>query len=317
MIGLEGVSASARYYILITLVIVATMSTKAMSTTSMSTGFITGGVMAAEPASGSAGNSSMLKASTSKASRQGAIRSIPFEKLDEKARAKVQSVLANVSVYRRMPVRVVDCDPDLYLFLVRHPDVLVNIWEVMKLSKVKLRELDDKRFKVNETGGTLATVEFLYQSHDLHIVYAEGTYEGPLFARPVKGNCLMILRTGYVREPDGRYYITNRLDSFLNVQHFGAELLAKIFTPLTGNVADSNFSQTVAFAGSLSRTAEVNKRGVQRLASRLEHVQPAVRNRFAELAALVSRRSEEYSLKPRAKAPQVVSFSTSTENKRR
>jgi len=252
----------------------------------------------------------MLKASTSKESRQSAIRSIPFEKLDDEGRAKVQSVLSKVSVYRRMPVRVVDCDPDLYLFLVRHPDVMVNIWEVLDLSNLKLKELEQERYQVQETGGTLATVEFLYKSHDLHIVYAEGTYEGPLFAKPVKGSCLMLLRTGYVREPDGRYYITNRLDSFLSVKHMGAELLAKVFNPLTGKVADMNFIQTVAFAGSLSRTAEVNNQGMQRLAGRLERVQPQVRNRFAQLSDLVSRRATELSLKQPNGGPRVVSFTT-------
>ena len=93
-------------------------------------------------------------------------------------------------------------------------------------------------------------------------------------------------------------------------------MLAKIFTPLTGKVADANFCQTVAFVGSLSRTAEVNKRGMQRLAGRLERVQPDVRKRFAELAGLVARRSDEYSLKPPAAAPQVVSFSASSNDAR-
>jgi len=259
--------------------------------------------------------SSILEASTSEASRRSAVASIPFEKLDDQARAKVQAVLSNISVYRRMPVRVVDCDPDLYLFLVRHPDVVVNIWEVLKLSKMKLSELDANRFQVTEPNSTSVTLEFLYQSHDIHLVYAEGTYNGPLLSQPVKGSCLMVLRTGYVRETDGRHYVTTRLDSFLNVEHMGAELLAKLFQPLTGKIADANFCQTVAFAGSLSRTAELNSSGVRRLAGRLEHVQPAVRKRFAELADLVAQRSSRYSLRRRSATSQVVSLSAKAERR--
>ncbi len=264
------------------------------------------------PSGKSKARASMLKASSSEASRQSAVASIPFEKLDDQARAKVQAVLANISVYRRMPVRVVDCDPDLYLFLLRHPDVVVNIWEVLKLSKMKLSELDASRFQITESGGTSATLEFLYQSHDIHLVYAQGSYNSPLLSQPVKGSCLMVVRTGYVRETDGRYYVTTRLDSFLNLEHAGAELLAKLFQPLTGKVADSNFCQTVAFAGSLSRTAELNSDGVRRLAGRLEHVQPAVRSRFAELADLVAQRSARYSLQRRSATPQVVTLSAKT-----
>ena len=47
----------------------------------------------------------------------------------------------------------------------------------------------------------------------------------------------------------------------------------------------------MAFLGSLSRTTEVNSRGVQRLATQLTHVQPEVRARFSEVAADVAQKS--------------------------
>ena len=67
-----------------------------------------------------------LKAFSNRAARQSALRSIPFDKLDPQSRAKVTSVLSDVSFFRRMPVQVIQCDPDLYLFLVEHPDV--EVW---------------------------------------------------------------------------------------------------------------------------------------------------------------------------------------------
>lgn len=225
------------------------------------------------------------RATTSLAARRSAEQSIPIERLDAAARAKVRSVLSHTSVFRRLPVHVVDCDPEMYLFLVRHPDVVVNIWEVLKLSNLKLRQVGPGRYRVTEKSGTTADVEFLYRSHDTHVIYARFNYEGKLFIQPVQGQCLLVLKTGYVRETDGRYYITTRLDTFLHVEQVGAELLAKTFHPWMGKTADRNFVQSVAFLGSLSKTAEVNSGGVQRLAARLIHVQPEVRSELAELAA--------------------------------
>ena len=69
-----------------------------------------------------------------------AIRSIPTSKLDAAGRVKVAAVLNNVTLYRRMPIRAVPCDPDLHLFLIRHPDVIVNIWEVLGVAQLKLRQ---------------------------------------------------------------------------------------------------------------------------------------------------------------------------------
>ena len=232
--------------------------------------------------------SNPLEASTSETARQDAIRSIPLDQLAVEDRVKVESVLSTVSIFRRMPVKVVDCNPDLYLFLVRHPDVVVNIWELMRLSRLQLRQIDENLFQITEPAGTVAKFGFVYRSHDTHVFYGEGKYEGPLMTRPVKGRGVLVLKCGYVRQPNGRYYVTSRLDSFLTIEPAAAELLGKTVSPLMGKTADNNFIQTVGFVGSLSRTAEVNSRGVQRLAGQLTHVKPEVRSQFAALAANVS-----------------------------
>ena len=75
-------------------------------------------------------------------------------------------------------VKVIDCNPDLYLFLVRHPDVVVNIWELMKLSRLQLRQVDENLFQIAEPAGTVAQFSFVYRSHDLHVLYGEGNMKG-------------------------------------------------------------------------------------------------------------------------------------------
>jgi len=200
-------------------------------------------------------------------------------------------VLSNVSIYRRLPIRMVSCDPDLYLFLVRHPDTVVNIWEILGVSQIQLRQVDIDTFHVAESEGTSATLEYLYHSNELQIVYGKWTYTGPLLARRVTGSCLAILKTGYRKDSDGKYYITSRLDGFVSVDSGGGELLARALQPLVVKNADNNFIQTVAFLGSMSKTAEVNLGGVQRLAARLSHVQPETRQQLSEVAASVARRA--------------------------
>lgn len=234
---------------------------------------------------------SLSTADTSNSTRQEALKSIPLDKLDPADRAKVVSVLSNVSVFRRMPLKVIDCDPDMYLFLVRHPDVVVNIWELLKISNLRMRQTGEGRFTLSESVGATISLKFVHQSHDTHILYGEGTYRGPLLIRPVIGRGVLVLKTGYVRETNGRYYITNRLDCFLHVEPVGAELLTKTVSPLVGKTADNNFLQIAAFLGSISRTAEVNSSSIRALALKLEGVRPKVRAQLAILAEGVSRKS--------------------------
>jgi len=237
------------------------------------------------PATWAAGPASNpFQATNSDDARQAAIQSIPMDRFDAATQSKVRGVLNSVTVFRRLPVRIIDCDPDLYLFLVRHPDVVVNIWEALGATQVQLRQQGEGFYRLSDTGGTQGFAQMLYDSPTMHVFYSEGTYKGPLAPRPVHGRCLLLLRSGYVREADGRSYITTRLESFLSIDPGAIELLTKTFEPLVGKIADANFTQTVTFVGNLSRTAEANPRGVQRLSTRLAHVQPEHRQRLAELA---------------------------------
>jgi hypothetical protein len=73
--------------------------------------------------------------------------------------------------------------------------------------------------------------------------------------------------------------------------------VAKAIHPLLGFTADNNFTQTVAFVSSLSRTTELNPRGIERLASQLRSVQPDVRDQFAALAKDVSEKPAAVALR--------------------
>lgn len=248
------------------------------------------------------GKSDPLGPKISAEAKASAIRSIPMDLLEPAARAKVEAVLADTAMFRRMPIRVVPCDPDMYLFLVRHPDVVVNIWEVLEMSNLAMKQTGPNTYDLVDNAGTEGTVEFLYQSADTHILLSEGRYHGPLIKKPITGRSIVILKSGYVREPDGRYYVTSRLDAFLQVDHEGLELLTKTIHPLLGNVADLNFTQTVAFVGSLSKTAEVDPDGMRRLAGQLKNVTPEVAGQFAQISDQVAIKAAQEPVPPTREA---------------
>ncbi len=232
-----------------------------------------------------------LKASSSRAAQEEARQSLPSEKLDAEAQAKIDTVLANVSLFRRLPVRVIQCDPDFYLLLVRHPDIVVNIWRLLGVTRMSLEQTGPCTFRVTDGTGTVGTLEYLYRSPDTEVVYAEGSYEGPLFGKKIHCKTLAILKSGYVLEADGRSYIISRLDTFMNVENLGAEILTKTFQPLVCRAADINFTQTAGFVGSLSRTAELNPTGLQRLSGKLVRVPADVRQEFAQATERVAQRA--------------------------
>jgi hypothetical protein len=237
---------------------------------------------------------SSSKASTSAAARADAAKSIPLDRIDEQHRAAVAKAVKNAGIFRRMPVSTVDCDPDLYLFLVRNPEVIVNIWQVMNVTTVTTDRVKPGQYRASDGAGTSCTIEYVYSSPDTQVIVADGAYSGPLFLRPVKARCVMVLKSAYAKEKDGRTYVTSRMDTFIDLDSAGVELLARTVQPLVGRAADHNFTETSNFIGALSRASERNKPGVERLTKKLTKIDGKVRDEFLKLAqAIPDARDEE------------------------
>jgi len=234
---------------------------------------------------------SPYEATSSRSARDEAIRSIPFDQLTQETAASLSSVVNKPSIYRRMPLEVINSDPDMYLFLVRYPEVVVNIWRVMGITQCTTKRTGPYSLVGSDGLGTDCSVELVYGTPDMHIIYAEGTYQGGLFKRKVKGRCVIVLRSGFSRDNDNRTLVSNQLDMFLQIDNVGLDILAKTLNPLVIKTADYNFVQSAQFLGRISDLSETNGPGVQRLSSKLTEVDPAVSARFSDLAGIVYQRA--------------------------
>ncbi|MHB8972424.1 MAG: hypothetical protein ACYC3X_20930 [Pirellulaceae bacterium] len=229
--------------------------------------------------------------STSRGAREEALRDIPFANLQEPLRSKIQKIVSKPTIYRRMPIEVVPCDPELYVFLVRYPEIVVNMWQLMGVTKVTMKRTGSYAYDAQDGAGTSSQVELVYGTREKHLFLAEGYYEGPLLPRRVTGRCALLLQAAYSRNAEQLDYVSNRLDVFVQLDNVGAEIVAKTLHPLMGKTADSNFGETVRFLGQVSHVAESNGTGVQRLVTRLNNVDPTVRTRFLQIATTLNQRA--------------------------
>jgi hypothetical protein len=229
------------------------------------------------------------EASTTRASKDDALRSIPWNKLNQPTQEKLSEVVSRPSIFRRLPVKVIDCEPEMFIFLVRYPEVVVNIWEIMGVSNVNIRRTGDYTFTAADTGGTNCNVELVYGSPNMHILYADAVYDGNLLTGKVRGKCVLVLRSEY-SQADGRTVVTSRMDMFVKVDSVGADLIARTLQPMIGKSADVNFTETADFISRVSVASQSNQNGVSQLASQLENCTPAVKNKFAEVSVAVHNR---------------------------
>lgn len=244
--------------------------------------------------------SAALLATGSKVARDEATRAIPYRSLDLHEQQLVHEIVSNASLYRRMPTRVIDCDPEVFNFLGQHPQVVTEIWKLMGVCQIDLTRTGPSTFRATDSAGTTGTIRILSAQYgeggrSTVLAYADGTYHGAPFARPVTARSILLLRSGTTIETNGRPFVTARLDSFMVVDRMGAELIAKTVQPLLAKTADHNFVETMKFVSTFSHTAERNPAGMQRLADQLAALDDATRAGMARTCQATAARYQRLS----------------------
>ena len=232
-------------------------------------------------------------ADTSTRSREEALRVLPLNQLTAESRRKILAVCESPSIYRRLPQKTVDCDPEVYRFLIRNPEVVVGIWQLMGVSNMTAERIAPYSWKGDDGTGTKCDVELIYGTDDLHVMYSDGYYEGSVLKRQITGRCVLILQSGYGLDSNRRSLVGSRLDVFLQLDNVGADLIARTLAPWVGKVTDANFAESCKFAAKVSQTAETNGPGMRRLADKLQSVEPDVREGFARVATGVPERAAQ------------------------
>ncbi len=233
-----------------------------------------------------------FEGSSSRESREQALKSIPLATLTPQAIAKLRPVLDDPSIFRKMPTQSIVCDPEMFNFIVRYPEVLVEIWELMGMTRVTIERTGPFSFSGQDGAGTTCRSELILGSDRLHIYYAEGDYEGGLISRKLNGRCICVIHSQPAVGEAGQALVTASMDVFLKLDNIGADLIAKTISPLVVKTADSNYIESLRFVSQLSTAAQRNPQAIEQLAERLTGLHPDVRKRFVQVANQSSSRRD-------------------------
>lgn len=182
--------------------------------------------------------------SSAKQFKQMGIEAIPFAMLNQDTQAKLRPVLEKPSIYRRLPKMAIECDQDYFRFLVRYPEVIVEIWKLMGVTKMDTARTGPFQIESDDGAGTISDLELVYGDGEKHIFYGTGSYEGPMIRKKLTGKCVLVLQTQHVAGHDGNPKAINQLDVFLRVDNFAAGAIARTLQPLVGPTADHNFVES-------------------------------------------------------------------------
>ncbi len=230
---------------------------------------------------------------SSRETQADAKRKLPLQQMRGEAQEMVNQVIENPSFFRRMPTQLIDCDPELFKFIVRHPEVLVNIWDVMGITKVQVNRTGPYTFTADDSVGTICKCDLIYGNYQVHIYYGSGAYKGSMAPRQITGRCVCVLHSFASTSTAGDPMITGSMDVFLKLDNIGADLLTRTLAPFVGKTADYNFIESAKFISQISQVCEGNPEGAQVLAAKLQKIQPEVRDEFSRIVGRVGESAQK------------------------
>ena len=231
--------------------------------------------------------------SSGRAARLDALEALSHVMMPREKAELVRECVRSTTLYRRLPTQEFDCHPDLLRFGLEHPEGIVDIWRVLKISRLSLDPAGPEQWRLADGYGTVGTLRMLSRTGDASqgtlVLHGRGGYTGPFAPKPLTGNCIVLLRYSYLGEPGKpAHRVSLKTDAFLDVDGLGFEIVTRTLQPLIVTTAGWNVREICLFMGHLSRTAAENPLGVERLSQRLTQTAPEDRRQLALAARRAS-----------------------------
>ena len=231
----------------------------------------------------------LRKGVSSREEREVARRRIPLDRLAAHQRTRANFILKSPAIFRSLPVQQFEIDPDVYRFFVRHPDVAVSIWRVLKISRFEMWQTGPNEYEADTGDGSSGLIDIVYQDEHQCVVLCDGLYKSPLLPKPIKAHGLLHHMADHSSAPDGRRFITHRVSVFVNFSSQPVKTLATVISPVTNMILDRNLLEVSAFAQMMSLAVKRQPGWVETVATRMEEVLEPSRRELLKLTERSSR----------------------------
>lgn len=227
--------------------------------------------------------------SSRRESRRRAVEAVPLARIAESQRRSIELCLKAATLYRRLPVETIPCDSALLDFAVTKPEAVVDMWRVLGISRLTLDPVGERQWRLSDGYGTVAVLRLVHHERQprggLLVFHGRGAYTGPLSPKNLTGSCVLLVRhSPAMPAVDGRERQSIQIDSFLDVDGVGLEIVTRTLQPLIVRSAAANLHEICLFMATLSDSARNNPEGVAVLASRLGQTAAADRQTLATIA---------------------------------
>ena len=217
--------------------------------------------------------------------RKQSIADLGLDRLSGDAQQKSQALLKNLGMFRHLPTISFECDPAVYDYFLRNPDVAVATWRAMEISQFQLQEKGADQYHADAGDGSVGEVEVFLHTPTDTLIHCDGAFKSPLLPKPIIARSLMRLQTSFAKEQDGRIIGTHTGDVFVEFPSQAVEAAARVIAPVSHSIADRNFKQMTLFVHLMSQAMVKHPGWVEQTGNKLDGISKQRKLEFLEVSA--------------------------------
>jgi hypothetical protein len=177
---------------------------------------------------------------------------VPLEELPPALRADVQKTLERPTLFASGPGESFLCRPELYTWLLDHPDRAVHAWRRLGAACLNITDRGGGRFGWSDGQGSDIVWETVYRNAALRVWYAQGQVKpGPMLP-VVPARAVVVMHHTPVRERADGTVMYQQTDVFVHTDSKTAALVTRLMGPSAPRLAEQNISQLQMFFSSLA-----------------------------------------------------------------
>jgi hypothetical protein len=218
---------------------------------------------------------------------------IPWKALDEKNRARINEVVDHATVYHRSPSEVFVCKPELYLLLLHEPVMTLELWRALGGSTATLECIGPGQFQGADGHVSTGKWEFAYRTPELTVIYADGQYRGPLLGNTLETRSVLVLRTAYFQERDGKFYIKHQLDGYVKAEAGNLKPVARALKPVFQKSVENTMQESLWFVSLMCRYVQHDPQTIANIVQESDKISEPVKAQMQKvLAPILAARPE-------------------------
>jgi len=193
----------------------------------------------------------ILPPSVSPALARSHARAVPLEELPPEIRSNVSRVLDQPTLFTRAPAEEFHGRPELYHWLLDHPDRAALAWRRLGAQCVEITDRGNGRFGWADGQGSNVYWDTIYRTPDVRIWYAEGVARpGPLLPG-IAVKAVVVMHHSVRQDSAGQSWMWHQAEVFVQTDSKAAALLARMLGPSVPRVAEQAVAQLEMFFSAL------------------------------------------------------------------